>query len=199
MSKWSVPACIALHTKLWSPDGGSNVVFNKYNNTDILASMLPVYHELLQTDRLRVLVYRYSHPTSSLGRVSKVDLTECSIKLKIYHLRITVVHLKAWTVVQTVGFRPGYQVRWNNKCWKSCSIPSWLRGDSQFVVAVEILMEECQQPAHGNGLPSLDLLFVSHGTPGFMEDPEKQRREEDRYLLNPSPKCQSTVYNALQK
>lgn len=87
--------CLTLHTHCDLFYVGSNVVFNKYNNTDILASMLPVYRELLQTDRLRVWVYRYPHPHSSFGRARKVSLSRTYIDLKIYHLRTTLVHLKA--------------------------------------------------------------------------------------------------------
>lgn len=188
--------CITLHL-LWSPDVGSNVVFNKYNNTDILASMLPVYRELLQTDRLRVWVYRYSHPPLLLAEPERYFCPNITLSLKLpstdHHC--TFGSLKCTTMVQTVGFRSAYQVRWNNKCWKSCSMPTSVDWEGelslQFVIAVEILMEECQRLAHGNGLPSLDLLSGSPGTPGFTEDPEKQRQEEDRYLLSLNSKCPS--------
>lgn len=83
---------------LWSPGVGSNVVFNKYNNTDILASMLPVYRELLQTDRLRVWVYRYSHPPVFFWPSQKGISAQNLHWAHNYHLRTTIIHLKASNV-----------------------------------------------------------------------------------------------------
>lgn len=47
-----------------------------------------------------------------------------SLKLPSTDHHRTFGSLKCTTMVQTVGFRSAYQVRWNTKCWKSCSMPT---------------------------------------------------------------------------